>query len=294
VPAMTTDAAARPPHEPRGVLHDTWVIARRGLVHMRRQPEVLSDATIQPIVFVLLFSYVVGGAIDMPAGGSYREFLMGGIFAQTIVFTAFGVAQSLAHDRRNQVVDRFRSLPIAKGAVLGGHAVAELFKALLPIAIMSICGLAIGWRIRDGALDAVAGYALLLAFAFAMIWVGVLLGSVVRTPEGVQGIAVGVLFPLTFLASTFVPVETMPAALHRGRRVEPGHHPRRRATRAVREPEHLARGGRRLVGHPPCRLHPHLDRRDRRRLRTPGGPRLPTLDPEVRRRERMWDMRSLT
>jgi ABC-2 type transport system permease protein len=215
VPAMTTDAAARPPHEPRGVLHDTWVIARRGLVHMRRQPEVLSDATIQPIVFVLLFSYVVGGAIDMPAGGSYREFLMGGIFAQTIVFTAFGVAQSLAHDRRNQVVDRLRSLPIAKGAVLGGHAVAELFKALLPIAIMSICGLAIGWRIRDGALDAVAGYALLLAFAFAMIWVGVLLGSVVRTPEGVQGIAVGVLFPLTFLASTFVPVETMPAALHR-------------------------------------------------------------------------------
>jgi ABC-2 type transport system permease protein len=99
--------------------------------------------------------------------------------------------------------------------VLGGHAVAELFKALLPIVIMSICGLAIGWRIRDGALDAVAGYALLLAFAFAMIWVGVLLGSVVRTPEGVQGIAVGVLFPLTFLASTFVPVETMPAALHR-------------------------------------------------------------------------------
>jgi ABC-2 type transport system permease protein len=96
VPAMTTDAAARAPHEPRGVLHDTWVIARRGLVHMRRQPEVLSDATIQPIVFVLLFSYVVGGAIDMPAGGSYREFLMGGIFAQTIVFTAFGVAQSLA------------------------------------------------------------------------------------------------------------------------------------------------------------------------------------------------------
>jgi ABC-2 type transport system permease protein len=213
--AITTAAVADGPHEPRGLLHDTWVIARRGLVHMKRQPEALSDATIQPIMFVLLFAYVFGGAIDVPAGGSYREFLMGGIFAQTIVFTAFGVAQSLAHDRRNQVVDRFRSLPVARGAVLGGHAVAELFKALLPIVIMSICGLAIGWRIRDGVVDAVVGYALLVAFAFAMIWVGVLLGSVVRTPEGVQGIAFGVLFPLTFLASTFVPVETMPDALQR-------------------------------------------------------------------------------
>ena len=195
------------------MLHDTWVIARRGLLHMRRQPEALSDATIQPIVFVILFAYVFGGAIDVAGEGGYREFLMGGIFAQTIAFTAFGVAHSLANDRRNQVVDRFRSLPIATGAVLGGHALAELLKALLPIVIMSICGLVIGWRIRNGVLDAVAGYALLVAFAFAMIWVGVLLGSLVRTPEGVQGIAFGVLFPLTFMASTFVPTETMPGVL---------------------------------------------------------------------------------
>jgi ABC-2 type transport system permease protein len=198
---------------PRCGANDTWVIARRGLVHMRRQPEQLSDATIQPIMFVLLFAYVFGGAIDVPGGGSYREFLMGGIFAQTIVFVAFGVALSLANDRKNQAVDRFRSLPIAKGAVLGGHAVANLLKSLLPIAIMSVCGLIIGWRIRHGILDAVGGYVLLVGFAFAMIWVGVLMGSLVKTPEGVTGVAFTVLFPVTFIASTFVPTETMPGFL---------------------------------------------------------------------------------
>ncbi len=214
-PGVTTlpDAAERHLPAPRGVLHDAWVIARRGLVHMKRQPEQLSDATIQPIMFVLLFAYVFGGAIDVPGGGNYREFLLGGIFAQTIVFTAFGVALSLANDRKNPAVDRFRALPIAKGAVLGGHAIANLLKSMLPIVTMSICGLIIGWRIRDGFIDAVGGYVLLIGFAFAMIWVGILLGSVVKTPEGVTGIAFSVLFPVTFVASTFVPTETMPGVL---------------------------------------------------------------------------------
>jgi ABC-2 type transport system permease protein len=201
------------PAPAKGMLHDTWVIARRGLTHMKRQPEALADATIQPIMFVLLFAYVFGGAISVPAGGNYREFLMGGIFAQTIVFTAFGVAMSLAYDRKNQAVDRFRALPIARGAVLGGHAVANLVKAVLPIVLMSLCGLAIGWRIRDGLVSALLGYLLLFAFAFAMIWVGILLGSLVATPEGVQGIGFAVIFPITFMASTFVPTETMPGFL---------------------------------------------------------------------------------
>jgi len=207
--AITIPATAQPSGHAmpaRGFLHDTWVIAKRGLVHMRRQPEALTDATIQPIMFVLLFAYVFGGAIPLPDGGSYREYLMGGIFAQTIVFTAFGVALALANDRKNNAVDRFRSLPIAKGAVLGGHAVANLLKSFLPIVLMSLCGLIIGWRIRSSFLDAVGGYLLLVAFAFAMIWVGVLLGSTVSTPEGVTGLAFVTLFPLTFAASTFVPL----------------------------------------------------------------------------------------
>jgi len=189
----------------RGLIHDSWVIARRGLLHMKRQPEALSDATIQPVMFVLLFAYVFGGAIPVP-GGNYREYLMGGIFAQTIVFTAFGVALSLANDRKNNAVDRFRSLPIAKGAVLSGHAIANLIKSLLPIVLMSLVGLVVGWRIRTDIVDAALGYLLLIAFAFAMIWIGVLLGSLVATPEGVTGIAFVALFPLTFAASTFVPL----------------------------------------------------------------------------------------
>jgi ABC transporter DrrB family efflux protein len=212
----TTQAAPsidRDPDPTLGTVHDVWVIARRGLIHMRRQPEQLADATVQPVMFVLLFAYVFGGAIDVPGGGSYREFLMGGIFAQTIVFTAFGVAVALATDRKNQAVDRFRSLPVAAGAVLGGHAVASIVKSMLPIILMSACGFLVGWRIRSGLLDAIGGYALLVGFSFAMVWVGVLLGSMVRTPEGVTGIAFVALFPLTFVASTFVPTSTMPGPL---------------------------------------------------------------------------------
>lgn len=215
--ASHTETAIHPPHEPqtvsRGLWHDTWIIAKRGLVHMKRQPEALSDATIQPVMFVLLFAYIFGGAIAVPEGGSYREFLMGGIMAQTVVFTAFGVAMGLANDRKNQAIDRFRSLPIARGAVLGGHAIANLIKSFLPIALMSLCGLIIGWRIRSGWVDAIAGYALMVAFAFAMIWLGILVGSLIATPEGVMGIGFATLFPITFIASTFVPVDGMPALL---------------------------------------------------------------------------------
>lgn len=193
-------------------MHDMWIIAKRSLIHMRRHPEALVDATIQPAMFVLLFAYVFGGAIEVP-GGSYREFLMGGIFAQTIVFTAFGVAFAVANDRRNGAVDRFRSLPIARGAHLGGHALANMVKAVLPITLMSICGLIVGWRIESGLADAVGGYLLLFGFTFAMIWIGLLLGSVVATPEGVSGIAFVALFPLTFIASTFVPTTGMPGVL---------------------------------------------------------------------------------
>jgi ABC transporter DrrB family efflux protein len=120
---------------------------------------------------------------------------------------------SIANDRKNGAVDRFRSLPLARGAVLGGHAVANLIKTLLPIGLMSVCGLLIGWRIRGGMFDALGGYLLLVAFAFAMIWIGVLLGSIVATPEGVQGIAFVALFPITFVASTFVQVKDMPGVL---------------------------------------------------------------------------------
>jgi len=197
----------------RDASHSTWVIARRGLKHMRRQPEALADATLQPIMFVVLFAYVFGGAISVPGGGSYREFLMGGIFAQTITFGIFGTAMALAADRSNGAVDRFRSLPIPRSALLAGHAVASLIRALLPIVLMSIAGVVVGWRIHSSVGSAMAGYGLMIAFSFAIIWVGVLLAATVGTPEAVQGIAFIFIFPLTFVASTFVPTSTLPSGL---------------------------------------------------------------------------------
>jgi ABC-2 type transport system permease protein len=214
--AATAGSTPTPAHRDsaRGTVgSDTWVIARRGILHMRRQPEALSDATIQPVMFVLLFAYVFGGAISVPGGGSYKEFLMGGIFAQTIVFGCFGVALALSNDRNNGAIDRFHSLPIPRSSVLAGHAVANLIRSFLPIAFMTIAGLVVGWRIHSGVLDIFAAYGLMVLFSFAMIWIGVLLGSLVPTPEGVQGVAFVVIFPVTFIASTFVPTSTLPSVL---------------------------------------------------------------------------------
>ena len=195
------------------MIHDTWILARRGLIHIRRHPEALVDATIQPILFVLLFAYVFGGAINVPGGGSYKEFLMGGIFAQVLVFTSFGVAIGLAYDRQNGAIERFRSLPIHRGAHIGGHALANFFRAMLPVLLMSITGLVIGWRIHGSIGEAVAAYGVMVAFVFAIVWVGILLGSAIKTPEAVQGVGFVTVFPLTFVAGTYVPVETMPDGL---------------------------------------------------------------------------------
>jgi ABC-2 type transport system permease protein len=192
---------------------DSWVIARRSFKHIRRQPEMLSDATIQPIMFVLLFAYVFGGAISVPNGGSYKEFLLGGIFAQTVVFGCFGIAIGLTTDRSTGAIDRFRTLPIARSAVLTGRALAALVIGLLPVILMSIAGLIVGWRIHTGVLDALGGYALMVLFQFAMTWVGILMGCLLSSPQAVQGVAFTGLFPVTFLASTFVPVDTLPGVL---------------------------------------------------------------------------------
>jgi ABC transporter DrrB family efflux protein len=195
-----------------GFVNDVLVVAWRGLLHMVREPEALVDVTLQPIMFVVLFAYVFGGAIHIE-GGSYTEFLMGGIFAQTLFFGMFAVAMSLASDRRNGAVDRFRSLPMARGAVLGGHAAAHMVRGLIPIFLMSVCGLAIGWTIDSSPAMATAGFLLMIAFSFAVIWVGILLGAAMPTPESVQGVGFLVVFPLTFVASTFVPVQTLPGVL---------------------------------------------------------------------------------
>jgi ABC-2 type transport system permease protein len=193
-------------------LSDSLVVARRNLSHVRQIPEKLIDVTVQPLMFVLLFAYVFGGAIAVP-GGNYHEYLMGGIFVQTLTFGVMGPAMSMATDLGEGVLDRFRSLPMARSAFIVGHVMAEFAAALLGLTVMTVAGLIVGWRIHTDVPHAIAGFALLAALAFAMLWLGMLLGSVVRSPDAAQGIVFIVIFPLTFVANAFVPSGTLPNVL---------------------------------------------------------------------------------
>jgi ABC-2 type transport system permease protein len=180
-------------------------MTRRNLAHIRQIPEKLLDVTIQPIMFVVLFAYVFGGVIRVP-GSNYREYLIAGIIVQSIGFGIMGPATAVATDMREGVVDRFRSLPMARPAYLLGNLLAELLSISLAILILTLAGLLVGWRIHSSPMEAVGGYALLQFFAFAMLWVGTYMGLVVRSPDAAQGIVFVIVFPLTFLATTFVPI----------------------------------------------------------------------------------------
>jgi ABC-2 type transport system permease protein len=193
-------------------LNDSLVLAKRNLSHVRQIPEKLIDVTIQPLMFVLLFAYVFGGAIAVP-GGNYHEYLMGGIFIQTLTFGVMGPAMSMATDLGEGVLDRFRSLPMARSAFLVGHVLAEFAAALLGLTVMTFAGLIVGWRIHTDVPHAIAGFGLLALLAFAMLWLGMLLGTVVRSPDAAQGIVFIVIFPLTFIANAFVPAGTLPDVL---------------------------------------------------------------------------------
>jgi ABC-2 type transport system permease protein len=196
----------------RTYVSDSLVFARRSAAHVRQIPEKLIDVTLQPLMFVLLFAYVFGGAIAVP-GGNYKEYLLGGILIQSIAFGIMGPANSIATDLTEGIVDRFRSLPASRSAYLSGHLIAELAAMTLAIAVMTLTGLIIGWRIDASFGSAVAGFALLLLFAFAMLWVGTLLGVAARSTDAVTGALFMIVFPLTFLSNAFVPADALPAGL---------------------------------------------------------------------------------
>ncbi len=213
-PESTREAIARPEIRQTGLLRQSWAITRRNLIHIKRMPEMLMDVTIQPVMFVLLFAFVFGGSIAVqgsPAG--YREWLMGGIMGQTIAFASFIVAVGLTADIDKGIVDRMRSLPINPAAVLVGRSISSLMHSSIGILVMSVTGLFVGWRIRDGFVNALLAYALLLLWGFAMIWVGILVGSAMRSVEAVNGLMFTTMFPITFLANTFAPTDRMPHAL---------------------------------------------------------------------------------
>ncbi|MFW0788214.1 ABC transporter permease [Gordonia sp. CPCC 205333] len=191
----------------------SWIMVWRNLIHTKRMPEMLSDVTIQPVMFVLLFAYVFGASIQVAGGASYKEFLLPGIMGQTIVFTAFIVSTGITGDLEKGIIDRFRSLPISRSSVLIGRAIASLLHSSIGIVVMAITGLAIGWRIRNGFGEAVLAFALVLLFGFAMIWFGILVGSWLQSVEAVNGFMFTSLFPLTFLSNAFVPTDPMPTWL---------------------------------------------------------------------------------
>ncbi|PAY24104.1 ABC transporter [Dietzia natronolimnaea] len=188
-------------------------LVRRNLFHIRRQPENLADVTIQPVMFVLLFAYVFGGAIAVAGGVDYREWLLPGIMAQTMAFSSFVVASGLCNDLNKGIIDRFRSLPIQRASILIARSASSLIHSSIGVVVMSLTGLIVGWRIRSGLVDAVLGYLILLGFGFVMIWIGIVVGSRLKTIESVNGVMFTTIFPITFLANTFAPPETMPVWL---------------------------------------------------------------------------------
>ncbi|MGW2919557.1 ABC transporter permease [Streptomyces angustmyceticus] len=196
---------------------DSLVIARRNVTRMARIPEVLVFGLIQPIMFVVLFSYVFGGSISIPGAGispsGYREFLMAGIFAQTVTFATAGAGAGIADDMHKGLIDRFRSLPMSRGAVLTGRTLADLVQSALTLVVLAVVALLVGWRTHTNVVEVLAGFALLLLLGYAFSWIGALIGLTVRTPEAATSGGLIWLFPLTFISNAFVPSANMPSFL---------------------------------------------------------------------------------
>ncbi len=193
-------------------LGDGAVVAKRNLIKIKRVPDLIVFSTLSPIMFVLLFAYVFGSGIEVP-GVSYKDFLMAGIFAQTVIFGATISGAALAEDMQKGIIDRFRSLPMARSAVLVGRTTSDLLNNLLVIVVMSLTGLAIGWRIHSSFFEALAGFGLLLLFAYALSWGMSIIGLMIRSPEIFNQASFMGVFPLTFIANTFVPTDNMPSVL---------------------------------------------------------------------------------
>ena len=191
---------------------DGAVVAKRNLIKIKRVPEVLIWTTMSPIMFVLLFAFVFGSSIEIP-GVNYREYLIAGIFAQTVIFGSTFTGAGLADDMTKGIIDRFRSLPMAQSAVLVGRTASDIFYNSTSILVMSITGLIVGWRIRTGPLEAIGGFLLLLLFAYAISWIMAYVGLKVSSVEVVQNASFMFIMPMTFIANTFVWSEALPGPL---------------------------------------------------------------------------------
>jgi ABC-2 type transport system permease protein len=218
---FATNPATGPAPGPGGGLarlaRETWILTRRSLTRIRNEPETLSDVTIQPVMFTLLFAYVFGSAINLggPFGGTaaYHEYLIAGLFGLTVIGTLAGTAVGMTADMETGLIDRFRSLPISRSAVLAGRTVSDLVTNVLGLAVTAATGLAIGWRIHTGPVDALAALGLVLLLSYAVSWAGVCMGMVFRSAEAAQQAAFIIFLPLGFVSNAFVPTSGMPGWL---------------------------------------------------------------------------------
>jgi ABC transporter DrrB family efflux protein len=204
----------------RRLVSDTLIIAERNLIRLPRAPELFIGYTLQPIMFVLLFRYVFGGAIRTP-GYTYVDFLLPGIIVQNTAFGGFATALGLNEDVRKGLIDRFRSLPMSRAAVLGGRTLADVATNSLSITILIVTGVIVGFAFHTSFLHAVAGVGLLLLFGYAFSWFLAFLGLLVSSSESVNSLGFIAVFPLTFVSSAFVPVVSMPDGLRQFAEVNP-------------------------------------------------------------------------
>jgi ABC transporter DrrB family efflux protein len=195
-----------------GPLTDVWAMTRRNLVHISREPMQLSDVTLQPVLFTALFVYIFGGAIPVP-GGSYKDYLLAGILALNLVTSTMGTAVGLSTDLHEGMIDRFRTLPMWRSAVLVGRSAADFMTSCLCALIVAITGLAVGWRADANIGSIIGGFLLILFFAYSLTWVAASVGLNSKSPESAASFGFIVLFPLAFVSNAMVPTRHMPGWL---------------------------------------------------------------------------------
>jgi len=206
-------APAAAPERTGGWWHDVGVLTRRNLVHISREPLQLSDVTVQPVLFTLLFIFIFGAGIALPGGGSYKDFALAGLITLNLTTSVMGTAVGLSTDLSTGVIDRFRTLPMWRAAVLVGRSITDLLTAALCVTIVGLTGLAIGWRPTHGLPSMLAGFGVALFFSYSLSWASACLGMVSQGPESAQSMGLLVLFPLAFVSNAMVPTQHMPAVL---------------------------------------------------------------------------------
>jgi len=193
--------------------HDVVVMTRRNLVHISREPQQLSDVTVQPVLFTLLFIYIFGSGITLAGGASYKDFALPGLMLLNLTTSTMGTAVGLSTDLTTGVIDRFRTLPMWRGAVLVGRTLSDVMAAAICVTIVAVTGLAIGWRPNASFVSVVAGFAVPLLFSYAMSWLCACIGLLSQGPESAQGLGLLFLFPLAFVSNAMVPTQRMPLIL---------------------------------------------------------------------------------